>query len=146
VIEIHPLVHPLDVADGVIDSLEVNFYEHRVVPEILNPLVGALETGIVRVSLQTPDSVSPVSPVAPGSDPVYRSHLNSEQGATFFSLFQEPEPVRSADRNFDYRVSLKEFEEHSDRHFHALDRDNKGYFTLAELPRTSAERDYRAHR
>jgi hypothetical protein len=132
--------------DGVIDSLEVNFYEHRVVPEILNPQVGAVENGIVRVSLQTPDSVSPVSPVEPGSDPVYRSHLNSEQGATFFSLFQEPEPVRSADRDFDYRITLKEFMAHSDRHFHALDRDNKGYLTLADLPKTQAEKQAKAHR
>jgi len=133
-------------SDGVIDSQEVNFYEHRVVPEILNPQAGELQTGIVRVSLQTPDSIAPISPEAPGSNPIYHDHLNSNQGATFFSLFQEPEPVRSADRDFDYRITLKEFLAHSDRHFHALDRDNKGYLTLADLPKTEAERQAKAHR
>ncbi len=133
-------------SDGVIDSEEVSFYEHRVVPEILNPQVGELRTGIVWVSLQTPDSISPVSPVEPGSDPIYREHLNSNEGAVFYSLFQEPEPVRSADRNFDYLITLKEFLAHSDRHFHALDKDSKGYLTLADLPKTQAEKQAKAHR
>ena len=56
------------------------------------------------------------------------------------------EPVRSADRNFDYRISLQEFLAHSDRHFHALDIDNQGYLTLAGLPRTAAEKAAKAHR
>ena len=39
--------------DGVIDNLEVNYYEHRIVPQILAPPdTGAIETGIVRVVLQ----------------------------------------------------------------------------------------------
>jgi hypothetical protein len=130
--------------DGVIDGQEVTFYETRVVPEILGQ--SAIETGFVRVSLQTPDSISPVSPVEPGSDPIIKEHLNSTEGAVFFSLFREPEPVRSADRNFDYKISLQEFQAHSDRHFHALDVDNKGYLTLAGLPKTEAEKAAKAHR
>jgi Ca2+-binding EF-hand superfamily protein len=132
--------------DGVIDSQEVTFYETQIVPEILGPPTGALETGLVRVSLQTPESISPVSPVEPGSEPVIKEHLNANQGAVFFSLFKEPEPVRSADRNFDYRITLKEFLAHSDRHFHALDKDNKGYLLLADLPKTEAEKAAKAHR
>jgi Ca2+-binding EF-hand superfamily protein len=131
--------------DGAIDSQEVTFYETRVVPEILGA-TGGLDSGFVRVSLQTPDSISPVSPVAPGSDPIIREHLNANEGAVFFSLFREPEPVRSADRNFDYRVSQQEFLALSDRHFHALDVDNQGYVTLASLPRTGAEKAAKAHR
>ncbi len=64
----------------------------------------------------------------------------------FYSLFREPEPVRSADRNFDYRITLKEFQDHSDRHFKALDVDNKGFLTLADLPKTDAEKQAKAHR
>ena len=131
--------------DGVISSQEVTYYEYRIVPQILSP-TGALPSGVVRVSLQTPGDVSPVSPVAPGSDPVTKEALNPNQGAVFYSLFREPEPVRSADRNFDYRISLQEFLAHSDRHFKALDRDNKGYLTLADLPKTAAERQAKAHR
>jgi hypothetical protein len=131
--------------DGMIDGQEISFYELRIVPEILGQ-TGALSTGVVKVSLQTPGDISPVSPEAPGSNPIYHDQLDTNQGAVAFSLFREPEPVRSADRNFDYKVSLKEFLAHSDRHFHALDADNKGYLTLAELPKTDAERAAKAHR
>ena len=123
--------------DGVIDGQEVNWYETKLVPEILAPPTGALETGIVRVVMQ--DSMINHDPPPP--DASY-----SKQGASFYSLFNEPEPVRSADRNFDYRITLAEFLAHSDRHFHALDVDNQGYLTLARLPRTGAEREAKAHR
>ena len=72
--------------------------------------------------------------------------LDTKQGASYFSLFREPEPVRSADRNFDYRVTLTEFLAHSDRHFKALDTAGQGYLTLAMLPKTDAERAAKAHR
>jgi hypothetical protein len=132
--------------DGTIDSQEVTFYEYRIAPEILAPPSAALETGIVRVALQTPGDISPVSPEAPGANNIYHDQLNPNQGAVFYSLFREPEPVRSADRNFDYKVSLQEFLAHSDRHFKALDVNNQGYLTLAELPKTEAERQAKAHR
>jgi Ca2+-binding EF-hand superfamily protein len=115
--------------DGVIDSQEVTYYETRIAPEILTPPTSALETGIIRVA--APD-------VGQG--------LEASQGAAYYGLFREPEPVRSADRNFDYRVTLQEFLAHSDRHFKALDVDGDGYLTLAKLPKTAAERQAKAHR
>ena len=135
--------------DNFIDDAEISYYETRIVPEILAPPQASLSTGIVRVVLQTPGSVAPISPVEPGSGPKSEYHtedLNPNQGAVYYSLFREPEPVRSADRNFDYRVSVKEFLAHSDRHFKALDTANKGYLTLADLPKTDAEKRARAHR
>ena len=123
--------------DGVIDNLEVNYYEHRIVPQILAPPdTGAIETGIVRVVLQSTNRNNGYE-----SDP-----LTPDQGAAYYGLLHEPEPVRSADRNFDQRVTLKEFLDHSDRHFHALDRSNKGYVVLADLPKTAAEQEAKAHR
>jgi len=130
--------------DGYIDSLEVAFYEYRMVPQILHP--AALETGIVRVLMQRGvDSIDPGG-ASPGQENVYKDHLDPNQGAVPFSLFHEPEPVRSADRNFDYRITLKEFQDHSDRHFHTLDVNNKGFLTLADLPKTAVEKDVKAHR
>jgi len=126
--------------DGVIDNLEVNYYEQHIVPQILAPPdTGALETGIVRVVLQAPKA-GDLDKYE--SDPLNTSHT----GASFYGLINEPEPVRSADRDFDQRITLKEFLAHSDRHFHALDRGNNGYLTLASLPKTGAEKDTKTHR
>ena len=122
--------------DGVIDSQEVTFYETRIAPEILTSPTTALETGIVKVVMQ--ESHINHDPPPQGID--------ASQGASYYSLFHEPEPVRSADRNFDYRITLQEFLAHSDRHFKALDSDNQGYLTLAKLPKTPAELQAKAHR
>jgi Ca2+-binding EF-hand superfamily protein len=131
--------------DGMIDGAEVTFYETQIAPEILTQS-GALQTGIIKVDLQRGvDSITPGGS-EPGDENVYRERLNSSQGAVFYSLFREPEPVRSADRNFDYRITLKEFQDHSDRHFKALDVDGKGFLTLADLPKTDAEKQTKAHR
>ena len=130
--------------DGVIDDAEVKYYETRLVPQIL---VGKLDTGLVLVALQvSPDqedqTTSRIRPdvVTPEDD------INGDHGATYFSLFHEPEPVRSADRDFDQRVTLKEFLAHSDRHFRALDVGARGYLTLASLPKTDAEKAIKSHR
>lgn len=132
--------------DGVIDSLEVSYYEYRLVPEILSPNAG-LEARVVKVLDQR--GVDPIDPggASAGGDPtVPRQRLNDNQGAVFYSLFREPEPVRSADRKFDYKITLQEFQAHSDRHFKALDVNGKGYLTLADLPKTDAEKAAKAHR
>ncbi len=126
--------------DGVIDSQEVTFYETKLVPEILAPPTGALETGIVRVVMQDTGSLIDRTPQK-DDDP-----LETKQGASFYSLFNEPEPVRSADRQFNYRITLQEYLDQSDRHFHRLDRNNLGYITLADLPKTEAEKAAKAHR
>jgi Ca2+-binding EF-hand superfamily protein len=120
--------------DGVLDSQEITVYETKVVPQILNRPVGALETGFVRVA-----DFSHV-----GSPP--NQILAEAQGAVYYSLFREPEPVRATDRNFDYKVSLGEFLAQSDRHFKVLDVDNQGYLPLAKLPKTDAEKAAKAHR
>jgi Ca2+-binding EF-hand superfamily protein len=134
--------------NGYIDGHEVTIYEFKIVPEILTP-TGQLQTGIIKVMMQSPSAaVAPISPTgaAPGDENVYRERLNGTQGAVYYSLLREPEPVRSADRNFDYRITQKEFEEHSDRHFTALDTEKRGYLTLADLPKTDAEKAAKAHR
>lgn len=133
--------------DGVIDGGEVSIYEHYYVPEILS--AGLADAGgmLIRIALQAPE----ISPIDPGggqgdSPPEQRQRLNTNQGAVQFSLFPAPEPVRSADRNLDGRVTLKEFLAQADRRFMTLDVSGRGYLLLAELPQTPAEKAVRARR
>jgi hypothetical protein len=130
--------------DGTIDDSEVQYYETHIAPQIL---VGKLDTGLILVDLQTSLDQQDHTTSRIGPDVVTpEDELNANHGAMFFSLFREPEPVRSADRDFDQKVSLKEFLAHSDRHFHTLDPGNRGYLTLVSLPKTEAERVAKAHR
>jgi hypothetical protein len=131
--------------DGFITGPEVQIYERLMVPEILSP--GADSGMIIKASMQIDDG--PGSSRTSGdsdSGTTPRQRLNTTQGAVQFSLFYEPEPVRAADRNFDYRVSLQEFRDQADRHFKALDTKAAGFLTLADLPTTMAERAAHAHR
>jgi hypothetical protein len=144
--------------DGVIDSREISFYEHNYVPEIL-PQQGADAGGLlVRVAMQYGagsglgdggfgSGVQSVDPSRVPSDPATpRQRLDGQQGAVPYSLFSSPEPVSSADRNLDGKVSLKEFQAQSDRHFAALDTKMRGYLTLDDLPKTDFEVAVKARR
>lgn len=143
--------------DGVLDSLEIAIYEHYYVPEILNPSSADAGGLLLRVNMQYGGGgmggggrggMGQVDPGGGGSsdDSPPRQRLNTDQGAVHFSLFAEPEPVLSADRNLDGFVTLKEFQAQADRHFLALDVKKRGYFTLDDLPKTAAEREGKAKR
>jgi hypothetical protein len=109
--------------DGVISQAEIQVYEHVIVPQILN------QNGVP----------SPIEDDTP-------QKLTPDQGAAYYGLFQEPEPVMAADRNFDFLVSRKEFLDQADRHFRALDVKAKGYLALTDLPQTPAEKAAHAKR
>jgi hypothetical protein len=127
--------------DGVLDGGEISIYEHYYVPEILAQ--GRADAGglLVRVVMQTPGDVSPIDPGGGGdpAQPVQRQRLDTNQGAVQFSLFAAPEPVLSADRNLDGKVSRKEFMDQADRRFAMLDEKQRGFLILADLPKTDAE-------
>jgi hypothetical protein len=136
--------------DGVLDSLEIAIYEHFYVPEILNPNSADAGGLLVRVAMQR-GGAGGIDPGGGGGggggdDLPKRQRLDTDQGAVRFSLFSEPEPVLSADRNLDGLVSLKEFQAQADRHFVALDVQKRGYLTLDDLPKTEAERAAKAKR
>jgi hypothetical protein len=144
--------------DNMLTSDEISIYEHQMVPEILNLGMSALATGMVRVDYQlgSPGDDTPVT-YDHGGSRIASDQAQAEadgtaprqvmpQGAAFFSLFNEPEPVMAADRNFDFKISLKEFLDQADRHFARLDPKERGYFTLADLPPTPAETYFHTRR
>ncbi len=125
---------------------------------ILNRGSASLDQGgIIRVNFQSlgdlanelPNmSVDPTASRATGQDapPPTDQGFRSTEGAAFFDLFGQPEPVMSADRNFDFRISRKECIDQADREFARLDVKNRGYLILTDIPQTTAERVLKAHR
>lgn len=54
-------------------------------------------------------------------------------------LLSVPQPVRSADRNMDQKITLQEWTATSDRWFSLLDTNHQGFLTLDTLPKTALQ-------
>jgi hypothetical protein len=122
--------------DGVIDAFEVADYEHDMVPEIL----GAYRT--------------PTGPTGParGGDGERHARRNGSRGgedagaaavlggAAPYEFLGDPEPVAAADLSFTGRITLADFLAAADRRFDLLDTKHLGYLTLADLPKTPAQK------
>jgi hypothetical protein len=157
--------------DGVLSSYEVAVYEHRVAPEILGMTFRAAALHGRRVpghpgALIWQAQYNPANSMSnlptyggagapqdvPAPDPSTKPlHLDeSKQGASPFSFFDEPEPVATADFDFNGKITKSNFLRLADMHFTTLDRNGDGYLTLAKLPKTSVqeqmERKYRRRR
>ncbi len=124
--------------DGEIDPDEITHYEEVVAPEV--------RTGehYDLASLEGSDRESEAN--AGGGRGGHRRTRNEgehkgffrgvpdpHQGAGKYGLLDLPEPVISADTDFDRGVSLAEFRAAALARFLALDLDHKGYLTLPEL-------------
>jgi hypothetical protein len=145
-------------ADGFLNSYEVAVYEHRVAPEILGYTVkvGALAPGgrllsghdggrLWRAQMGGPGGGAPAGQIDPNPDPTptVRKPLpldESKQGASPFGFFDEPEPVATADFNFNGKITQANFLKLADMHFTTLDPDGRGYLTLDKLPKTAVQR------
>ena len=108
--------------DGEIDPDEISHYENVVAPEVTSgSSFGLIEGG--------------------GEDRRGRGHRagffsgaeDNHQGAGRFGLLDLPEPVVSADSNFNRGVSQAEFRQAAGQRFIALDVDHHGYLTLPVL-------------
>jgi hypothetical protein len=63
-----------------------------------------------------------------------QSHRQPREGAARFSLINEPQPVRGADLNLDWKVSAEEWAKTAGKRFAMLDADGDGKLTLDTLP------------
>lgn len=106
-------------ADGQIDMPEVTRWEEDLVPEITRSPRGGPETPRDRRAV------------------LGRNELNTaRQGAGPYSVINEPHPIRGADSDFSYSVSVAEFRAAADRRFGLLDVDGDGKIALGNLRRT----------
>ena len=97
--------------DGEIDPDDIAYYE-QVVPEI---------RAVSIISTST----------TPGGD--IEEHADDESNAGRHSLLQIPEPVSSADTNFNRGVSPEEFRNAAVARFQLLDTGHTGKLTLPQL-------------
>ncbi len=144
--------------DGILDTYDVAIYERRIAPEILgftfkvSPLspAGRKLPGHEGARLWRAQMMGPQTGAAPGqmgldhdSPPPEVKPLpldESKLGASPFSFFDEPEPVATADMNFNGKITLANFLRLADMHFTALDHDGVGYLTQAKLPKTQVQK------
>ena len=139
--------HKLDVnKDGIVTDYVINFYEKRLVPEILSGLQGSAffaGSGEARL-IKTQGPVQGSTQIDPGGAPdLPPPHPHEDdgppKGAAAFGLLNDPEPIRTADRSFASRIRLQDFIAQADRNFDDLDVYKRGYLTLEGLPRTPTQ-------
>ena len=118
----------LDVnGDGKLNDMEMHRYEVLVAPEILSAVVDASQNDPVGKDFK--------------GDPKQQTLSDVRQGAAYFGVIGDPEPVRSADGDFNMKVTLDEWMAAADRRFRILVGDNDG-LKLSDLAKTPFQIQY----
>jgi len=111
--------------DGEIDPDEISHYENVVAPEVTSgSSFGMMEAG---------DGGEGGRRGRGHRAGFFRGGDDQHQGAGRFGLLDLPEPVVSADSNFNRGVSQGEFRQAAAQRFIALDVDHHGFLTLPVL-------------
>lgn len=149
----------LDVdGNGYVDGLELQAYEHRIVPEILGRGGGpsaalASKPRLLPAALQMGGGMGGGGmggggmgggggrrgrgggdPPAEGGEGGHRG-LEGGGGLARFGLLGEPEPVAASDLDLDGRITRVEFAARADQRFHSLDEAETGRLLPADLER-----------
>ena len=125
--------------DGEIDPDEITRYENAVAPEVSNgphldmAMMGDSEASGAVGGRGGGRHHGGGGHHWQGSAGGGGASLDGHQGASRFGLLDLPEPVVSADSNFNRGVSLAEFRSAAGQRFMALDLDHHGYLTLPGL-------------
>ena len=120
--------------DGEIDPDEITQYENEIAPEVRTGENFSLDSGDLNGGTDGAGRGGR-GRRGGGSRPTFRAGPDLHQGAGRYGLLDLPEPVVSADSDFNRGVSLPEFKRAAQQRFLALDLDHHGYLTLAELER-----------
>ena len=120
--------------DGEIDPDEISHYEEVIAPEVHTRALAAAPTA--------PPANQPGAGERHGGGRGHRgggglggnfSDRDDEAGAGRYGLLQIPEPVVSADADFNRGVSTEEFKAAAVKRFQMLDANRTGRLTLSEL-------------
>ncbi len=136
--------------DGYLNDQEIDTYENKIAPEIksaMGPDPNAVHYEPSAIDMGQMNGEAPVTyrdsasridddKAANAGKEERRAALEVRRGAGVFGFFNEPEPVRAADTNIDFRVSMKEWIEAADRRYAELDLRHDGKVTRDELPLT----------
>lgn len=116
--------------DGYINSPENSAYENDVAPEITrtDPRIKQPKNYVAQ-----PDDSGE------NADPTAGRYQKQISGASQYSLIDEPQPIRAADANLDFRVKIDEWVDASNQRFTMLDRNGDGFITPDELYKTPAQ-------
>ena len=128
--------------DGTIIGVENQFYEKQIAPEILFDAGLLAQTAPPSATYERGPLGEPPEVQGGGSrlgqqrQPRKKTVLDLRRGAGQFSFLNEPQPIRTADTNLDYKVSAEEWEKTAARRFMTLDVNHDGKLTPDELPQT----------
>lgn len=114
--------------DGYVSSPENTNYETNIAPEITHT-DPRIAQPVSRY--QAPDPDMDIDPNA-----AKERYVKQIVGASQYGLIDEPQPIRAADANFDFRISVAEWLAASQQRFSILDRNGDGFITPDELPKT----------
>jgi hypothetical protein len=109
--------------DGRLTEDEIVRYEKQIAPEIVASTFDTSSTQAVE------DSQGRKQPIT----------LYNSQGATFYGLINSPEPVRSADGDFNGKITQDEWMAAADRRFRLLVGEDGDGLKLSQLPKTQQQ-------
>ena len=120
--------------DGQIDPDEIKAYEWEIAPEIQVNSEWRRQRG--RALAEPPPNEGRPDgdgPRKPRRDEHDGYQINGLQGAARYGLLNIPQPVASADADFNRLVTLAEFRQAAANRFRLLDSRAQGSLSLAEL-------------
>lgn len=141
--------------DGVIAGPEILRYEMEVAPEATGMDFGDAGSGgggvrhSGRLGLVNFQDDGGYGGGGDQEAPSGESHSRRQilEGASRFGILDIPEPVVSADTDFDGRVTWSEYEIAAKQRFNLLDSNNDGALTLDEFPKLTVRKsDRKRHR
>ena len=131
--------------DGKVDGFENSAYETKIAPEITRMSFPG-EGGGDRRGPRGGDSQAshiprggPDGPRGGGRHGGGSRRAAPREGAARYGLLNEPQPVRGADADLDWKVTTQEWAKAAGKRFALLDTDGDGQLTLATLPGRPAE-------